>query len=116
MISKVFLVSFVVILAFAFPEIHAQQPTDPCGTTTFDCYQESGFRLAHNPTIYAMMPPPDPTIPNLDLQLFQKTQSAVLDWENRLNQGGGRNPVWNMNFVSIPYSQTNYNSSTSSPV
>ncbi len=115
MISKVFLVSFVVILAFAFPEIHAQQPTDPCGTTTFDCYQESGFRLAHNPTIYAMMPPPDPTIPNLDLQLFQKTQSAVLDWENRLNQGGGRNPVWNMNFVSIPYSQTNYNSSTSSP-
>ncbi len=84
-------------------------------TNAYADYYESGFRLIHNPTIYAMTPPPDPTIPNLDLQLFVQTQSAVLDWETHLNQGEGAHPLWNMNLVQIPYSQANYNSSTSSP-
>ncbi len=47
-------------------------------------YEESGFRLIHNPTIYAVTPPPDPTTPNLDMELFQKTQSAVLDWKKSI--------------------------------
>lgn len=70
-------------------------------------YEETGFRLAHNPTIYAVTPPPDPTIPNLDLELFQKTQSAILDWKNQLNIGGGKKPVWDMNLVEISSSQVN---------
>lgn len=70
-------------------------------------YDETGFRLTHNPTIYAVTPPPDPTIPNLDLELFQKTQSAILDWKNQLNIGGGKKPAWDMNLVEISSSQVN---------
>jgi hypothetical protein len=84
-------------------------------TNAYADYYESGFRLIHNPTIYAMTPPPDPTIPNLDSQLFEQTQSAVLDWETHLNQGEGTHPLWNINLVSISFSPTNSNSSIPSP-
>lgn len=33
------------------PHVFAQQSTDPCGVTKFDCYQETGFRLTSKPVV-----------------------------------------------------------------
>jgi hypothetical protein len=36
--------------------------------------------------------------------MLTQAQNAVLDWQQKLNQGYGKHPAWNMNFVRVPLS------------
>ena len=72
---------FAVFFIMIFPNVYAQQPTDPCGLTTFDCYQETGFRLTSDPVI-CMDLPSDRNVIGL---LRAYTQDAVMNWQNKIN-------------------------------
>lgn len=85
-------------MVFAFPKIYAQKSTDPCGTTVFDCYQESGFRLNRDPVICMNTP----TDPNLSARMQGYTESAVGEWSSALNAGStSRIPKWNIQLMPI---------------
>lgn len=73
---------FVLILVALSPNVYAQQSTDQCGTTKFDCYQETGFRLTKNPVIcMGVADNPDKT------EMMQRfTTGAFNDWKNTLNE------------------------------
>lgn len=70
----------------------AQQSADPCGTTTFDCYQESGFQLASNPVVCMDLP----SDRNLIGYLRASTQDAVIKWQNIIDHAG---MPWNIQLL-----------------
>lgn len=87
----------VVVMSLVFPNIYAQQSTDPCGTSKFDCYQELGFRLDSDPVI-CMNTPSDPS---LITKLQGYTIAGVQEWSSLLNAGGtSRIPKWNIQLIS----------------
>ena len=91
---------FVSIMILVFPNVYAQQSTDPCGTTKVDCYQESGFRLTSDPVI-CMNTPSDSKYPNLSLKANEFLTSSVAEWSSLLNSGGtSRIPIWKIQLVS----------------
>lgn len=74
-------------------------------------FEESGFRLAHNPTICALGPVPNPSIPNLEDRMSSETQYAIQDWKNKLDSGN-RHSVWDMTLITVHYTQVkNFDSS-----
>lgn len=80
----------------------------PANATTFE---ESGFRLAHNPTICALGPDPNPSIPNLEDRMFSETQYSIQDWKNKLDNGN-RHSVWDMTLTKVYHTQVkNFDSS-----
>jgi hypothetical protein len=95
---KIIIPSLIVILC----TIGSGSFLEPANATTF---QESGFRLIHNPTICALGPHPNSTMPNLENTMFSETQYSILDWKNELNSGS-RHPVYDMTLVRVPFSQT----------
>lgn len=70
-----------------------------------DYYQDFPIRLGHSPVMCAMEPQQDPQFPGLGAKLLEKTRYAVMDWNNKLNQGYGRHPVWNITLVEVPLSR-----------
>lgn len=63
------------------------------------------IRLNHSPTFCALEPPTDSQIPTLSKELADDTWDSVMDWENKLNQGTGKYPLWTMTLMQIPLSQ-----------
>ena len=83
-------------MAFAFPKTYAQQSTDPCGTTTFDCYQESGFRLNSDPVICMDLD----VDRNVKGKLQAYVQTSVMEWANGLSSNGG-NADWGIQLMPL---------------
>ncbi len=105
--------ALALVTIFAFPSVYGlpsvfQQDnqqnnpslSQPCGTTEFDCYQESDFRLTSNPVI-CMNSPPDPT---LSTKVDGYAVGAVEEWSNLLNGGSARHPLWNIQLVPTGFS------------
>ncbi|MDE1769039.1 MAG: hypothetical protein KGI28_00615 [Thaumarchaeota archaeon] len=63
------------------------------------------IRVTHSPTICAIEPQPDTKFPTLGKQLSDETEYAVMDWKNKLNDGLGKHPVWNINLIKVPVNQ-----------
>ena len=91
--KKTAYLSLALIPLLIFPNALAQQSADQsCGTTTFDCYQETGFRLTGNPVICMDLP----SDRNVIALLRAYTQDAVMDWQNKINNAG---MSWNIQLL-----------------
>lgn len=69
-------------------------------------FEVTSFKLEHDPTICANEPS-DPSFPSLGEKMLTETQLAALDWNNKLNEGLGKHPVWKMNLVDVPFAKQN---------
>jgi len=52
-----------------------------------------------------MEPQTDPQFPAVGNELLDKTNYAVADWNNKLNQGYGKHPAWNLTLIEVPLSE-----------
>ena len=68
-------------------------------------FYEFPNKINHSPTFCAFEPPTDSQIPTLSKELADDTWDSVMDWENKLNQGTGKYPLWTMTLIQIPLSQ-----------
>jgi hypothetical protein len=64
-------------------------------------YLKMPIRVHHSPTICAIEPQQDSKFPKVGQQLLEETEYAVLDWNQKLNQGLGKHPVWNINLIKV---------------
>ena len=88
------------LLILIIPNVYAQQTANqPCGTTTFECYQESGFRLMSDPII-CMDLPSDRNVVSL---MRAYTQDAVMNWQSKINSVG---MSWNIQLLPDTTSNT----------
>lgn len=92
-----FLMTGIVTNSIPYAAAQQSDQSQACGTTEFDCYQESGFRLTSNPVI-CMNSPPDP---NYATKVEGYAVGAVQEWSNLLNGGGSRHPLWDMRLIPI---------------
>src|SRR5579863_1281583 len=67
-----------------------------------DYFQDFPVRLKHSPVICAMEPQPDSQFPGVGKELLDKTNYSVMDWNNKLNQGYGKHPAWNITLIEVP--------------
>lgn len=70
-----------------------------------DGFQDFPIRLKHSPTLCALEPQPDPQFPSVGKELLDKTNYAVMDWSNKLNQGNEKHPLWNFTLIEVPLSR-----------
>lgn len=68
-------------------------------------YLRMPIRVHHSPTICAIEPQQDSNFPNVGQQLLDRTGYAVMDWNLKLNQGLGKNPIWIVNLIKVPLGQ-----------
>lgn len=69
-----------------------------------DGFMDFPTRLNHSPIFCAVEPQPDSQMPTLSKELADDTSESIMDWKNKLNEGLGRHPVWNMTLIQIPLS------------
>ena len=111
MLSKIALLLLTFIPILVSPNAFAQQSTDPCGTTTFDCYQKLDFRLIHDPVICIAEPGPDPLFQSMTpFRLTYMTEQAIGDWVTQLSYGdfgdvGGNASSPYMSTILVPFEQ-----------
>ncbi|MDE1826110.1 MAG: hypothetical protein KGH99_01550 [Thaumarchaeota archaeon] len=67
-----------------------------------DYFQDFPARLKHSPVLCAMEPQPDSQFPGIGKELLDKTNYAVMDWSDKLNQGYGKHPSWNITLIEVP--------------
>lgn len=93
MASRLVIISGILLTSIFLPNAFA------------DSYQDFPIRLKHSPTICAIEPQPDPQFPGLGKEMLDKTNEAVMDWNNQLNQGYGKHPQWNITLIEVPLSK-----------
>ncbi len=72
--------------------------------TDYNTYEQVDFKLDKNPVICAFDPDPK----NLQYSrnnLIDEVRYALLDWQDKLGQGYGKNNPWSMKFKEIPESE-----------
>ena len=67
-----------------------------------DTYEESGFRLVHNPMICVIEPTPTPLFPALNVELSRLSENGINDWYMALNDSSHKNG-WSIFHGKIPY-------------
>lgn len=67
-----------------------------------DYFQDFPARLKHSPVLCAMESQPDSQFPGIGKELLDKTEYAVMDWNDKLNQGYGKHPAWNITLIEVP--------------
>ena len=96
---KVLLVMLVVSIIFVPPVAMGQSYAPGYG------YLRMPIRVHHSPTICAIEPPQDSKFQKVGQQLLDETGYAVMDWGQKLNQGLGKHPVWNINLIKVTLDQ-----------
>src|SRR5579872_7298678 len=96
-------VPLVVILAVAliaghiFTTINPVPPVQPNGTfggILSNGFEPTDWRLSHNPLICSFEPTPSQSDTMKKQTLLDEARYSIIDWNQKLNEGLGKHPVW----------------------
>ena len=72
-------------------------------------FEQVNWRLSHNPLVCAFEPTPSKLDTMEKQTLLNEGQYSIIDWNQKLNEGLGKHPVWSLTYKMIPISEQ-YNS------
>ncbi len=74
-------------------------------------FEQSNWRLSHSPLICSFEPTPSKLDTLKKQTLLNEAEYSVIDWNQKLNEGLGKHPVWILTHQVIPISEQ-YNSAS----
>jgi hypothetical protein len=114
-VGIVFVPIFVIFAIALMSGVHTFTPSTAIGTPmkfngTFAGILSNGFgqmnwRLSHNPLICSFEPTPSKSDTVKKQTLLSEAEYSVIDWDQKLNEGLGKHPVWILTHRVIPISE-----------
>jgi len=68
-------------------------------------FEQVNWRLSHNPLVCSFEPTPYRFDTVQKQTLLNEAEYSIIDWNQKLNEGGGKHPVWILTHKIIPISQ-----------
>jgi len=68
-------------------------------------FEQVNWRLSHNPLVCSFEPTPSKLDTMKEQTLLNEGQYSIIDWNQKLNEGLGKHPVWILTHKIIPISE-----------